>query len=382
MSDTPELDYGAFSLDTDVIERNAFRFSQGNLKEMSQFKNSPVRVIQTEIVHQECLAHYSKQLSTANQEIQSAMRTARIHLHVDDESIDRAKKALSLSESAPLVAEKRLATFYDAIGAEVLPCSHQNILSRLVPMYFGGSPPFEKTGDKKHEFPDALALLSLEAWANENDTNVLVVSHDKGWSKYASTSPRITVVDKLGEALERFQPHTKVQEIIAKIKEDELLDHDNHVVDSIRDEIASQIGATLPWVDADSSFIIEEQYADAEYAGHDFERSEDGTVHINVVRISGTEVVIEVEAIVDISINAEFSFSARDPIDKDYLSVGSNSYKLKHEVSTDVVVTLTGDFSKGIDHIQASEVDASEPEIDIHLGAIEPSWRADPEAYL
>jgi hypothetical protein len=41
---------------------------------------------------------------------------------------------------------------------------------------------------KKSEFPDALALLSLERWATQNKSLVLLVSADGDWKKLVEQS--------------------------------------------------------------------------------------------------------------------------------------------------------------------------------------------------
>ncbi len=45
-----ELDYGAITIDNASLKNEGYRFYEGLLKQMSQFKGSPVQVIQTDIV--------------------------------------------------------------------------------------------------------------------------------------------------------------------------------------------------------------------------------------------------------------------------------------------------------------------------------------------
>jgi hypothetical protein len=84
----------------------------------------------------------------------------------------------------PRFAQRRLDQFYESCDATVLPVD--SVTSReVLERYFNQEPPFAATGDKKQEFPDAYALMSVEKWAEENDFKVLVVSHDKGWKESA-----------------------------------------------------------------------------------------------------------------------------------------------------------------------------------------------------
>lgn len=124
-------------------------------------------------------------------------------------------------------------------------------------MYFSTEPPFETGKDKKNEFPDAIALLALEGWAEKNKINIIAVSQDKGWKNYSEGSDRITLISSLAEALEKFQPHNKVASIIFQIREDSLLDGENHVLEEIEQAIISSIDGCDIWVDASSYMNVE-----------------------------------------------------------------------------------------------------------------------------
>ena len=74
--------------------------------------------------------------------------------------------------------------------------------------------------DKKAEFPDAIALISLEKWALEQGVSVVAVSNDVGWEKFSEKTNVIKVVQKLSDAIALFQPHNQVDKIITRIRED------------------------------------------------------------------------------------------------------------------------------------------------------------------
>ena len=79
-------------------------------------------------------------------------------------------------------------------------------MKRLIAMYFEPSPPFEGTGKKKNEFPDAIALITLEDWAREPEKKILAVSKDHGWVSFAEKSEFIDINKELPAALERALP--------------------------------------------------------------------------------------------------------------------------------------------------------------------------------
>jgi len=74
-------------------------------------------------------------------------------------------------------------------------------------------------------------------------------------------------------------------------------------------------------------------------------------------------------------VHANFDFSVRDSIDKDYVGIGYASCKMKSSYKTDIVVTLAGNFSDGIDNIDAEEIEVMETLRYADFGEVEPDWR-------
>lgn len=75
-------------------------------------------------------------------------------------------------------ATARLAEFIRRSGCEVI-AADQGDMKRLIAMYFEPTAPFEGSGKKKNEFPDAIALVTLEDWAEK---------HEKKYSRFRKTT--------------------------------------------------------------------------------------------------------------------------------------------------------------------------------------------------
>jgi PIN domain len=81
------------------------------------------------------------------------------------------------------------------------------MISDLIQKYFQAKPPFSETGKKKNEFPDAIALMSLETWANKNQTKIIVVTSDNDWKNFCKSSERLLAIDDFAGALGLFQDY-------------------------------------------------------------------------------------------------------------------------------------------------------------------------------
>lgn len=374
-----DLDFGAITIDNSTLKGEGYKFYDGLLAQMKQFKNSPVQVIQTDVVHNEAIKHIGQEISKTRSSIEQALRSANKQLKVKAEDIESAKALLSVEGSENEIAELRLEKYYEFIGAEKIN-SHEYVgLSELMAMYFYTQAPFETGNDKKNEFPDAIALLALEGWAEENDINVIAVSQDKGWKAYSEKSNRINLVGSLAEALEKFQPHNKVASIIAQIREDSLLDGDNHVLEEIEQAIINSIDGYDIRIEASSYMHFEWDDVSATYISHQLDDDQEGLIKIRVVRINDDSIVLKLGATVEVEVEASFDFSVRDSIDKDYVGMGGNVCTTTELYHTDVLLTLIGDFSQDFDDIETADIEVLETITSANFGEVEPDWRSEYE---
>lgn len=377
--DEIELDFGAITIDNATYKGEGYRFYEGLLAQMRQFKESPVKVLQTDIVHNEAINHIGQEISKTRSSIEQALRSANKQLKIKSEVIENARALLSVDGSEAEIAEARLEKYYEFIGAEKIDSGRYADLSRLMEMYFATEAPFESGKDKKNEFPDAIALLALEGWAEENEINIIAVSQDKGWKNFSEGSDRITLVSSLAEALEKFQPHNRVVSIISHIREDSLLDGENHVLEEIEQAIINSVDGCDIWVEASSYMHFEWEDVSASYISHELDKDQDGLVKVRVVSINDEEIVLKVGATVEVEVEASFDFSVRDSIDKDYVGMGGNVCTTTESYHTDILLSLTGDFSQDFDDIDVAEIEVLETIGRADFGEVEPDWRSEYE---
>lgn len=375
MSDI-DLDYGAITIDNSILKGEGYRFDEGLLKQMVQFKTSPVEVIQTDIVHNEAKKHIAEVIKNARSTVTQALRSASKHLKINKLNIQSATELLSMQGEDSEIAEERLKKYYSKIGASVLASSSYMDSERLMEMYFNTEAPFEHGKDKKAEFPDAIALISLEKWAEEQGVSIIAVSDDAGWKNFSENSTLIKVVGNLSDAFALFQPHNQVNSIIARIREDALLDEDNYVLGEIKQAIINSLDGASACVEACSSFYYEEDDVYATYVDHELVTDDKGLVALNVVRIEDNIVILQIKAKVTCEVSASFDFSHYDSIDKDYVGMGSSTCTTEESYETDILISLTGDFTQGFDGLEVSEIEVLETIDQANFGEVEPDWGA------
>lgn len=214
---TVELDYAALTLDSNVFIGHGLNLERGLLGQLQQFSSSPVTLVISEVVLEEVRKHLLETTKSSRSKLLSAIKTARAPFGITETVAAEFEADLLGKKTDAEIVNARLDSFMKATGAIVVAAAGMDV-DRLLSLYFEADPPFEGAGDKKAEFPDAIALLSLERWAKQKDAQLLAVSKDSGWLNFAKESGHIEVIENLADALTHFQPHNAAKNIIEALQ--------------------------------------------------------------------------------------------------------------------------------------------------------------------
>lgn len=240
----------AISVDTCIYQQHGFRLESGQLRHLEQFSSTVGLVVMSDVVQHEVLAHMVAEAVKAKSKLKGALEDVRDHWPT---AADAPTPSHILgTETAEIVTAGRLEAFLRRCGGEVINASGRVDIADIMKRYFQPSVPFERSGDKKHEFPDAVALIALESWAEEHNKLILLVSNDKGWQAFAEASDRLCCVTELDEALELFQKRDATRtQLVAHVTA--LLEADAESWDGLR-ELASLLNCTI-WVEDASAMF-------------------------------------------------------------------------------------------------------------------------------
>ncbi|SMS12684.1 hypothetical protein CFBP1590__5098 [Pseudomonas viridiflava] len=372
----PSLDFAALSIDSNILRGQRYNFDGGILKQLEQFKGSPVQILQPDVIHSEGIKHLASEITDALRAARSNLRTLAKYALFDNIQ-NFTENSLGPVLSAPALAEAKLNSFYERINARVISSSSVQIQD-LMNMYFNAEPPFETASDKKHEFPDAIALLALKAWAVSENKRTVVVSKDKGWHAFAQNLQHLHVVGDLAEALALFQPHTKVAKLISLLQAEGMLEHDSHLFASITNAIAIHTTEQMPEIEANAVFNYEYDDFQIVYLSHKFAKPEVGEKpRIRIVLIKDDLVVLSLSALVLTEVMATFSFSQYDSIDKDYVSLGGTVEERPVSYEADVLIHFRGDWKHLDQGLKPSKIEIVGTMQQIHFGDIGPDYSND-----
>lgn len=197
----------AFSLDTSVIEAAGFRFNEGPLRHLAGQLPPWMTLWMTDVIVREISRHRLDYVARASQQVISGANELRRHIG-DSFHMETLSWMESTRSKAVNVFDDQLQHFLRSHSGIILEPTHPSLGTDIFNMYFQSYPPFGGGKDKKHEFPDAAALLSLDYMATEKGISIIVVSKDDGWKAYAERSKNIFCVSSLTDLTSLFLSDT------------------------------------------------------------------------------------------------------------------------------------------------------------------------------
>lgn len=367
--------YDAFTIDTDIANRNGLRFESGLLAQLNQFKYAPVQFILSDIVRREIHRHLVIQVTEASERLNSALVKAEDAGLIGRDHQDWNEKFEALQPSKS-VAGERLNAFVQATGATIIP-SNLASMDNLVARYFAPKAPFEATGKKKNEFPDAIALLSMESWAKNENKRILAVSLDNGWKAFAEKSEHIDVLDNLADAMALVQEHTEAAE--------------KTVIQWI-DEVSANPGnpSAMEFVSKLREALSETPF-DAEGYGHNcrggdgeelrltsYEIVKNGDEYdLAIIRLGSNEITVSAGVQFEATAVASFSMAVWDGIDKEDIGMGYQTAQREIEFEGSALLTFALDSHPTNEMLKLISAEIVEGPGEVNFGEIEVDYGDD-----
>jgi PIN domain len=350
------MQYDALTLDANIFHRSGFYLEGGLLGQLSQFKEGSTQFILSEIVLREVDKYLKIEAKEARIELEKAIKKSSRNVLFSSEVLASLESTHSGIPSAEASAKARLDAFVVNTGAQIVPADQTDI-KELLQLYFAPSPPFEASGKKKHEFPDAIALLSLEAWAKSNDLKILAISDDGGWSSFADTSEFIDVEKDLAVALQKLQGQAaQARAIVSALLADFDAGTRPELLQAITDGISDAVESLAVEPVASAAYQCEAEMATLTYDNFRFLRDDD-QYELAIVQIGKDKIVAKIDISITATASADFDFVVWDSVDKQYVPIGSTLAKTDAEFEAATLITFEADFASADPEIEISNVE-------------------------
>lgn len=371
--DLDDFEYQAISLDTSVFDRNRLNLEGGLLRRLAQFKKSPVKIVLSEVVYQEVLQHLIQEARKAKEVIDKAAKESVKVFSRSQTSADQAASALLPDSPVEEYSKSRLDRFISDVGAVIVGPDLGGNSPEIFRRYFNCEPPFSQTGKKKSEFPDAFALFSIQAWAQENVRDMLVIAYDQDWKDFFKDSKDIEVIDDLAKALSIFQPKNIALQFREKLIRELPTKNPEGVCSLIERTINDYLDRLDPFPEAEAAYNFEADFLMSELDDFTFPSLSDPE-DIRIIEVSDQTITFELEIMITFYVECEFTFLVHDSIDHDDVAVGSARPRIKKEVHSQILLTFSGDFANDFDGIEAEEAELVNFPKNFDFGFIEPDY--------
>jgi hypothetical protein len=331
---------GAISVDACIFSESGYGLEYGNLKLLEQFNSGPLRLVFSEITLREIKRHLEIEAEKSKSELKRTMRAVGNYWGVTKEKRNDILESLFENQTSKEVVEKRLDEFIKRCGIELVLAETMLDIPELLKRYFDVQAPFESTLNKKSEFPDALALLTLQTWAKKKSFSVLFVTKDKGCKKFCDESHFLYTIDELDEALACIQQRDAhlselCNGIAKRIAEGNYQDFIKMIETSASESIWQ-----INWVpEAETAYYFESELQEVELVSAELEEI-NGYPVFRALYYRKDMLVVQTSVRIIIKASCNFSFFVKDFIDRDMVHIGDTNVNRKESVKADILITF------------------------------------------
>lgn len=323
------MKYDAITIDTQVVYSNDLELDTGLVGQLDQFKDGLVQFLLSEIIVREIHKPLTEKAKATHDALNKAIRAGRSNGQLSDLQCTELEAIRDGMARPSDHAKNQLSSFASRTGAEVVAADTVDV-KPLLDRYFRNDAPFASKG-KKNEFPDAIALLTLERWATENQKRILAVSNDGDWKSFAEQSDHIDVVEDLGKALEILNDLAEETVPLAMNVLGLVAAGDPDLTQSLRSSLEYAVETETPYLEFDGPMPGEDEGASLSLVDFEILGVDDNSAEIDIVRVGTQGFAFRVPVRVTANVYAEVSFSIRDSVDKDYVPMGSTSVEQETE---------------------------------------------------
>lgn len=233
-------------IDTQAFVKAGLHFDSPAFKSFRMYcEKDDLIHVSTSVVKREIKAKIELSVKDAISAIQTFRRKARLLSSLDEAKIRGLFEEIP-DEDIYNNAEDVFNKFLSSCKTKIVQANDVDA-EGLLSLYFDKNPPFGE-GKKKAEFPDAISMLSLESFLDE-DEKIYVVSEDHDLKEYCAGNARFISVESLDKLLDIYTAYTNLRH--DKIKQ-YFIDNDVLIKQKIGDFLEScEVYNNSGWEDAE-----------------------------------------------------------------------------------------------------------------------------------
>lgn len=315
-------------IDTSVFISNSYG-ANDKIRQIAKYgSEGKLKIWYSDIVINELKSNIMTDLNTAKNLVNEWMKKlnqTRILKHVDEYK--------AYFELSPI---KNFSLDFDSISTNIDSFIHDSKAQRIphdlasindiIHSYFGNEFPFNK-GKKKHEFPDAIMLSSIENWCKINKSKMHISSIDNDMLEYQSEF--IIPIKDLNKILDILNREASEHQNLLKKIDSMYLDFSSDLINEIK-----------------SSFYDKYESSQFDLEINDLEIDSISLGQFDITFMNNREAILEVNSYLQFGLTVvynDYSSAIHDNEDDIWYNINSISQKIKKSVN--LPVTINVDFN-------------------------------------
>lgn len=210
-------------LDTNVFESAKFSYDSNRMEKfLETCEDQGINLYITDVVKYEVIKRIKTNIHDAIENIDKH----NLEILIQSLQVENKEKLKLIND----LSEKLITKFEEFMtdyNINVISSTFNQ--SKLIDYYFNNKAPFSE--QKKHEFPDAIIILTIDKWSLENNKLPLVITNDKGMS-LCDTESDIRFFSKISDVTNL---------LLTENTENDLLDIYNGQLEKIKEKIKDDI---------------------------------------------------------------------------------------------------------------------------------------------
>ena len=366
------MEWDAVTFDTSIFFECQRNLKHPLIQRLTAPDESSFRFVLSEVVLREIENHLSDRGIKAQNKIRDARRVVRGTGLMSEDMLQQLDALVEAAISPQEATKKSLSDFESATQMEVISVDHAEV-AELVGRYFDGSAPFG-AARKKHEFPDAIALLSLEKWAERKQKRILAVSEDSDWAEFARGSAYIDIETDLARAIEKlrqYEGNAKVR--LARMFSEMNGGKHNRLRNQIFDAMANTVQHFDAYGDGLSSLPFESGPIRFTLQGLESPAAEDDR-ELSLVLMDRRQVCVSVGFVISAKAECEFVFYRHDPTESVDEIVGRSRAETEDDFRVSTLFTLEGTLETSDPKLELMKLDLVDGVNRVDFGELEPNY--------
>lgn len=311
-------------IDTSVFINNSYG-SNEKFKQLARLANKGlINICVSEIIINELKKNIESDLNSSkdiiNQYRKNLNSKARILKYIDKYKpyFELPKMSIDIDYEH---FNENIESFLKESKAKVVPHDLASI-NDIVNNYFSNQFPFNK-GEKKHEFPDAIVLSSVENWCKKNNSNIYILSTDNDMLSYQSkhffpTKDLNGILDIVNRELESKEKLDRIDKMYQEFKVE------------LKDEI-------------ESSFRTEYENSFYDFEVNDLDILAIKLDQYDITYINEREIELEVDVYLKFNAEVEYddySSASHDNEDDVWYNIENITRKIEKETKFPVIINI------------------------------------------